>query len=119
MEDKTKCNHEYFINEDKQSECKHCGLLESTVKECYQDNIQDKTKWEEEILSWSSTNTISAESAIELIHSLINELKEGCIGKTIGNDKDSSELDIEFLHGKAVGYNQKREEIINIFKRYE
>jgi len=38
MQDKTKCNHEYFINEDNQSECKHCGLLESTIKECYPNN---------------------------------------------------------------------------------
>jgi len=102
--------------------------------------MQDKTKWEEEFderfknikienggnYFTDSQGQINHPMNVpypyeikQFIHSLINELKEECIGKTIGNDKDSSELDIEFLHGKAVGYNQKREEIINIFKKYE
>lgn len=26
------CKHKYYINEDKQTECRHCGLLKSTIE---------------------------------------------------------------------------------------
>jgi hypothetical protein len=35
------CNHEYYINENSKAECKHCGLLESTIKTCFSEEWKE------------------------------------------------------------------------------
>jgi hypothetical protein len=59
-----KCNHEYHINEDKQSECKHCGLLESTIRDCFSEEWKEWQQASADDVDKNLNGTQSAEASI-------------------------------------------------------